>query len=195
MENKLEPKDSLAIIEAVINERKKRYEENGVFLIFWGILVALAGICQFIMLQMKFYPDKSGYVWLFTMVPGFLFTFFWKMREGIKKGKNPNRVEDWSDFVWLATGLLTFVSMFIVNNTKFITLVIFLPFCIAALGSALRLKSMLWVITSIISMVLAYSSVFFRGIYQLLFMAAIAILMFAIPGIQFYINHKKRNNV
>lgn len=195
MENKLAPKDSLAIIETVINERKKRYEENGVFLIFWGILVALAGICQFIMLQMKFYPYKSGYVWLFTMVPGFLFTFFWKMREGIKKSKNPNRTEDWSDFVWLVTGLLAFVSMFVINNTHYITLSISLPLCIASLGLAMRLKSMLWVITSIISLVLAYSSVFFRGIYQPMFMAAISILLFAVPGIRLYLNHKKRNNV
>ncbi len=55
MEN-LHPKDSLAIIEAVINQRKQKYEENGIFLIFWGILVTLAGIGQFLMLKMNFYP-------------------------------------------------------------------------------------------------------------------------------------------
>lgn len=195
MKNKLEPKDSLAIIESVINERKKRYEENGVFLIFWGILVALAGIYQFIMLQMKFYPDKSGYVWLFTMVPGFLFTFFWKMREGIKKGKNPNRAEDWSDFVWLVSGLLAFVSMFVLNNIKFMTLVIFMPLGITALSSAMRLKNILWTTTSLISLLLAYSTLLFKEVYQPLFMAVIAIVVFVVPGIQFYINHKKQNNV
>lgn len=36
MESNLNPKESFAIIEAVINERKRRYEENGIFLIFWG---------------------------------------------------------------------------------------------------------------------------------------------------------------
>ncbi len=193
MEN-LHPKDSLAIIEAVINQRKQKYEENGIFLIFWGVLVALAGIGQFLMLKMNFYPEKSGIVWLFTMVPGFIFTFLWKMREGIR-AKKQQKTEDWSDFLWLVTGSMAFVSMFVVNHSKFITMMIFLPIGIASLSSALRLKNRLWIFTSLISIVLAYSTVFFWSGYQPLFMAIIAILSLLIPGIQLHLAYKKRNNV
>jgi hypothetical protein len=43
MEN-LEPKDSLAIISAIISERQQKYEQNGLVFIFWGILIAVSGI-------------------------------------------------------------------------------------------------------------------------------------------------------
>lgn len=193
MEN-LHPKDSLAIIETVINQRKQKYEENGIFLIFWGILVALAGIGQFLMITLNFYPEKSGLVWLFTMVPGFIFTFLWKMKEGIR-AKKQQKTEDWSDFLWLVTGSMAFASMFIVNNSKFITMMIFLPIGIASLSSALRLKNRLWIFTSLISIVLAYSTVFFWSGYQPLIMAIIAVLSLLIPGIQLHLAYKKRNNV
>ncbi|WOC51686.1 hypothetical protein BPO_1039 [Bergeyella porcorum] len=193
MEN-LHPKDSLAIIETVINQRKQKYEENGIFLIFWGILVALAGIGQFLMITLNFYPEKSGFVWLFTMVPGFIFTFLWKMKEGIR-AKKQQKTEDWSDFLWLVTGSMAFASMFVVNNSKFITMMIFLPIGIASLSSALRLKNRLWIFTSLISIVLAYSTVFFWSGYQPLFMAIIAVLSLLIPGIQLHLAYKKRNNV
>lgn len=193
MEN-LHPKDSLAIIETVINQRKQKYEENGIFLIFWGILVALAGIGQFLMITLNFYPEKSGLVWLFTMVPGFIFTFLWKMKEGIQ-AKKQQKTEDWSDFLWLVTGSMAFASMFVVNNSKFITMMIFLPIGIASLSSALRLKNRLWIFTSLISIVLAYSTVFFWSGYQPLIMAIIAVLSLLIPGIQLHLAYKKRNNV
>ena len=84
MESNLNPKESFAIIEAVINERKRRYEENGIFLMFWGALVAITGVAQFLMLRFDFYPEKSGYLWLCTMVLGFILTAICKFRQGRK---------------------------------------------------------------------------------------------------------------
>ena len=86
MESNLNPKESFAIIEAVINERKRRYEENGIFLMFWGALVAITGVAQFLMLRFDFYPEKSGYLWLCTMVLGFILTVICKYRQGRKMG-------------------------------------------------------------------------------------------------------------
>ncbi len=42
MEN-LTTQDRLKIIQTVINQRKRKYEENGKFLLFWGILIMVAG--------------------------------------------------------------------------------------------------------------------------------------------------------
>ena len=46
----LQVADSLKIIQSIINQRKQKYEENGFFLIFWSVLIMLAGIIQFVML-------------------------------------------------------------------------------------------------------------------------------------------------
>ena len=146
MESNLNPKESFAIIEAVINERKRRYEENGIFLIFWGVLVAITGVAQFLMLRFDFYPEKSGYLWLCTMVLGFILTVICKYRQG-RKNRKQHKAEDWSDFVWLAAGILAFVSMLVLNDVRMFTLVIFLPLGIACLFSALRLKNGLWIAT------------------------------------------------
>ena len=192
MESNLNPKESFAIIEAVINERKRRYEENGIFLMFWGALVAITGVAQFLMLRFDFYPEKSGYLWLCTMSFGAIFTIICKSR---KKGKSSKqyKTEDWSDFVWLAAGVLAFVSMFVLNDVRMVTLVIFLPFGIACLFSALRLKNWLWILTSIFTILLAYSTIYFAARYQPLTMAVVAVLAFLVPGIQLYMNNKERN--
>ena len=83
----LQPNDSLKIIQEIINQRKQKYEENGFFFIFWGILISVAGITQFLMYQFDFHFSKLGFVWLILMPLGFIFTFVAKMREGIKAEK------------------------------------------------------------------------------------------------------------
>ena len=192
MESNLNPKESFAIIEAVINERKRRYEENGIFLIFWGVLVAITGVAQFLMLRFDFYPEKSGYLWLCTMVLGFILTAICKFRQG-RKNRKQHKAEDWSDFVWLAAGILAFVSILVLNDVRMFILVIFLPLGIACLFSALRLKNGLWIATSIFTILLAYSTIRFELEYQPLAMAVIAVLAFLVPGIQLYMNNKERN--
>ena len=43
----LQPSDSLKLIQAIIEQRKQKYEENGFFLIFWSVLIIAAGVLQF----------------------------------------------------------------------------------------------------------------------------------------------------
>ena len=58
----LQVADSLKIIQSVINQRKQKYEENGFFLIFWSVLIMLAGTVQFAMLIANYYPKQSAWV-------------------------------------------------------------------------------------------------------------------------------------
>ncbi len=91
MEN-LTTQDSLKIIQTVINQRKRKYgkrkyEENGKFLLFWGILIMVAGITQFIMIKMG-EEKNAGLAWLCTMLPGFIFTWITKYKENKKAIQN-----------------------------------------------------------------------------------------------------------
>lgn len=188
MEN-LQPKESLAIIEQIIQLRKQKYEENGFFFIFWGILIIVASLGHFYMLEMNILYEMSYYIWLILMPLGFIFTFVWKMREGIKRKKS-KKYDDWYEFLWLIVGILPFFSIYLVYN-QHLTLAIYLPFTIACLSTALRLKMKLWIFNSLISIVLCYLSAYTLH-YQLVFAAVIAFLIFLVPGIQLFMDYKKR---
>ena len=83
----LQPADSLRLIQDIIRQRKQKYEENGFFLIFWSVLIALSGIIQFVMLALDYYPKYSWIGWGVLMPLGFFISFFSKMKEGMKNRK------------------------------------------------------------------------------------------------------------
>jgi len=69
----LQPADSLKIIQDIIRQRKQKYEENGLFLIFWSVLISVCGIVQFVMLAFDYYPEYSWIGWAVLMPLGFGF--------------------------------------------------------------------------------------------------------------------------
>ncbi len=194
MEN-LTTQESLKIIQTVIDQRKQKYEENGFFLLFWGVLIVISGVTQYIMIRMG-KGNISGYVWLFTMVPGFLITFIINFNKNRKRAINRNPV-DMLGLVWLIAGILAMLTGFIFGPKFGIgsTTVIFLPFCMAAMASALSLKNYLWICLAIVGTFVAYGSIFVEWHYHSLIVATIALLLFVIPGIQLYVAHKRRDHV
>lgn len=188
----LQPNDSLKIIQEIINQRKQKYEQNGFFFIFWGILISVAGITQFLMYQFDFHFNKSGFVWLILMPLGFIFTFVTKMREGIKAEKQGKSI-DWTGWLWLVAGIGAMVGGFTQSSLKLITILIYLPLIMASLATTLQLKNRLWISTSLISFVLVYSTLFVNyGYYIILMTVVLAALLFLIPGIQLHSDYKKR---
>ncbi|MDO5105215.1 hypothetical protein [Capnocytophaga sp.] len=192
--NNLQPNDSLKIIQEIINQRKQKYEQSGFFFIFWGVLIMVAGSTQFLMYQLDFHFDKSGLVWAILMPLGFIFTFIAKFREGIKAEKQGKSI-DWLGWIWLVAGMGAMVGGF-TQSFKWIIVLVYLPFAMASLATALQLKNRLWVTTSLISFVLIYSTLFVNyGYYAILLSVILAALLFLIPGIQLHSDYKKRNNV
>ncbi len=191
----LKTQDSLKIIQAVIDQRKQQYEQNGIFLLFWGALVVMAGVAQYVMIHIG-YGAQSGWAWVVTMIPGFIITFISKFVTEKKKAK-ANKSTDLFGWLWVMAGILAIVTGFLFG-TKFdigFTAVIYLPFCIAAMASALSLRNYTWVSLSILSTIIAYGSIFVAFRYHPLIAAVIALLLFLIPGIQLFSQHKKRQHV
>lgn len=193
MEN-LSTKDSLKIIQTVIEQRKRKYEENGFFLLLWGILVMIAGVSQYILIAMG-KGEISGYAWVFTMIPGSIFSAIWGFVEGRKRKKGViKKSADRMDWIWAFTGYLAMMTGFVFGR-KFgigFTAMLYIPFCVAALASALSMKNNTWTFLSIIAAIVSYGSIFVPFKYHPLIAALVAFLLMFIPGLQFYINHKKR---
>ena len=196
----LQVSDSLKIIQSVINQRKQKYEENGFFLIFWSVLIMLAGVLQFAMLITNYYPKQSGFVWLILMPLGFVVNFIIKYKE--KKVATQKNYVDWLDWIWAVAGINA-IFAFLVPLSPFekfqiAILVIYLPFAFVALAMALQMKMKLWIATSLVALLLIYAGIFVPFSYEIylpLLCVVLAALLFLVPGIQFHNKYKKRSNV
>ncbi len=195
MEN-LSPQESLKIIESIIERRKQKYEENGFLLMFWGALTVIAALAQYIMIINNF-GHISGYAWLFTMVPGFIFTIIYSIVKR-KKNTKQNVSNDTFGFVWFAAGTAAMLTGFIflqkIWGQSFL-LVMYMPFIFASLTSSLAIKNKLWLILSILSLMIAYASLFVGFMYFPLISALLSLILYLVPGINLFINYKKRQNV
>lgn len=158
----LQVADSLKIIQSVINQRKQKYEENGFFLIFWSVLIMLAGTVQFAMLIANYYPKQSGWVWGVVMPLGFVVNLIIKYKE--KKVATQKNYADWLDWIWAVAGINA-IFAFLVPFSPFgkfqiAILVIYLPFAFVALAMALQMKMKLWIATSLVALLLIYAAIF-----------------------------------
>ncbi len=196
----LQVADSLKIIQSVINQRKQKYEENGFFLIFWSVLIMLAGTVQFAMLIANYYPKQSGWVWGVVMPLGFVVNLIIKYKE--KKVVTQKNYADWLDWIWAVAGINA-IFAFLVPFSPFgkfqiAILVIYLPFAFVALAMALQMKMKLWIATSLVALLLIYAAIFVPFSYEIylpLVCVVLAALLFLVPGIQFHNEYKKRSNV
>ena len=192
----LHPSESLKIIQEIIGQRKQKYEENGFFLLFWGTLIALAGIVQFVMLITSYYPKQSGMVWAILMPLGFVYNFVMQAKKRNKQ-RRAAYATDWLDWAWFIAGTVAMLSFFIPltswNRFEIVILMCYIPFSFVALAVALQLKMRLWIITSVMGVVITYSVLFYQyGVYLPLLSSGLACLLFLIPGVQLYMQHKRQ---
>ncbi len=187
-------KESLKLIESVIELRKRKYEENGLTLLFWGTLVAIAGIIQFIMIKMG-KGAQSHLVWLFTIIPGFIVTFVVKFKSS-KQKVNQNQTPDYQGWVWFFVGIIAMINGFVFGMyfSRGFMVSIYIPLCIVSLSSSISIKNNLWIVMTLLATVIVYLSVFVSITYQPLLSSVIAIVLFVIPSLNLYINFRKKNN-
>ena len=197
----LQVSDSLKIIQSVINQRKQKYEENGFFLIFWSVLIMLAGTVQFAMLIANYYPKQSGWVWLILMPIGFFYSLFTKIRN-TKRKKAEKSYNDWTDWLWFIAGINAIIAFIIpwsiFDSFLIAFLIIYLPFTFVTLTMALQMKMRLWIATCLLAFVIIYAVQFInfsQEVFLPLVSSLMAGLLFLVPGIHFHNEYKKRSNV
>lgn len=194
MEKPLSPQQSLDIIGAVIEQSKRKYEENGHFILMWGLAIILAGVSQFALIKMG-EGRNSGFAWVVTMIPMAIYTTWSSIKENKQDKKefahqNPNL----SGLAWSMAGTMAMLTGFIFS-AKFgaaMTAVMFLPFCVAAFVSAHSLQNKLFVWLSVFGVVVSYASLYIPWVYHPLLAALIALILFAIPGFILRRNYKNR---
>jgi len=176
----------LSLIKKMMEDTRKLNVDNGIHYIFWGILVALGLLINYLMLVFKFYTKYIGFVWLVMMVSGAI--------ADILIGKYQSRRSQVSTYagrilssLWLASGVAMFIYGFVGPLSDAYNSIYICPVIATSLGISyftsgsiqqlgwLRSVSFGWWAGAIVMFV-------FPGIHTLLIFAIMIIMLQIVPG-------------
>ena len=198
MQNDLTPQQSFDLINSIIDRQRIAYEEKGYNILIWGIGVMAAGIIQYILLHTP-WRNLHGLTWFFIIIPLFFYSAYSgysDRKKYLSEGGNKN-VWDVNGMIWLSVGILGMLNGFIFRelvSCAFTTL-IFLPFCVAGMATALSLKKKSFIYLVIIAVIICYLALYIPMNHHPLIASAISLFLFVIPGIILLKDYKQRNNV
>jgi hypothetical protein len=188
------PEQSLQLINKMITEVKTGLKDNGFFFLFWGWLVFISAITNFILFKM--HSEYAFYVWPILMPLGGIITLIYSIS---RRKKEHKRVKTFVDramaYVWTAFGVALFIvlsSASIVGFEKVYPFVL-LVYGIGTFITGGIIKMRLLVIGGIVCWVLAVVAFYVPFEVQLLLLAAAIAIAYIIPG--HVINSNYRKNV
>jgi hypothetical protein len=193
-EENFTPEQSLRLINKMITEVKHGLQDNGFFFLFWGWLVFLSAITNFVLLKME--NEYAFYVWPILMPLGGIVSAVYGIMRRKKEGK---RVKTFIDramaYVWIAFG----VSLFIVLSSgsklgvekvyPFVLLIYGIGTFIT--GGIIKMK--LLITGGIICWMLSIIAFYVTFDIQLLLLAGAIAIAYIVPG--HVINSNYRKNV
>lgn len=182
MEKELNPLESLEIIKRTIEEAKGRFQENGWMYIFWGAIIAICAIGQFIL--QFYYPMYAPLIWLLT-----IFGFIQNMVYYARKSKAAQRKTNVISNILRAIGFGVGINISVLGfgfwtyyNLAFVpTVIILLSLYTIIIGRAIEFKQMFNI--GVVVNILCFGLFFVDLQYQPLGLAAAAILLLLIPGL------------
>jgi len=184
------PKDSLLLIDSMINQAKNRFSENGFLYLLWGWLILICSVGHFILLQLKTF-EHPELIWASCWL-AVIFQIIYLVRAK-KKETVKTYSEDIIGYVWMCFGISMFILSFILGKgqswEKIYSLFLMLygtPTFLS--GVVMQFKPLK--IGGIACWGLAIISVFILPIYGLLLLAAAMIVAWIVPG---YLLRKKYN--
>jgi uncharacterized membrane protein len=109
----LTPQESLQLIESMINRAKDKFAENGQQYLWWGWLVFICSLSQFILLHF-FHSPYHYMVWMLTWVLSIYQVWY------IRKTKRQQKVRTYTDniiaYVWLTFFIVIFFIDFLIGR-------------------------------------------------------------------------------
>lgn len=176
------PKDSLRLIDSMINQAKNRFSENGFLYLLWGWLILACSIGHFVLLKLNLFAHPE-IIWASCWI-AVIFQIVYLTRRG-KREKVKTYSEYIIGYVWVSFGICMFVVSVIVTKTHtwhIINSLILLFYGTPTFLSGIAMKFKPLIIGGIICWSLAIVSVFIMPIYVLLLLAVAVIAAWIIPG-------------
>ncbi len=183
MEEPLNEKSSLQIIEAMINKAKNNFSESGTLYLVWGFAVLICSLCEFIA-RYFFNFEDAHIVWFLTWAVAVYQVFYLSRKNKTEKVKT--YTDEIIGFVWLCFIICFVMMLFILIRRDAYVLIysaILVLYGMPAFLSGIILKVKPLIVGGICCWVLAAASSFTPFAFQGLLICAAVILAWIIPGL------------
>ncbi len=188
----LSPEKSFELITQVINEARNKFEENGFIYTFWGALIAIATLSQFVLLKNEYY--SINYYPYFLMPLGGIFTGYYFSK---KKINESNLISKIVSIAWIVLSLNMMILGFVFANVLKESLipVILILQGVGMVISGGAVKSKLLMYAGIVVNISGMICFNLDWLYHPLLAGLIALFAIMLPGIISMIKYKKKKNV
>lgn len=185
----LTPEKSFEIITQVIREAKTKFEENGFIYVFWGTLITIASISQFILLKNEYY-DINYYPY-FIMPFGGVYTGYYFSK---KKKSKRNQISKIVSFTWIGLSLNMMILGFLFAPAlkENLTPILLILLSLGIIVSGVSIKSRLLLFSGVFINISAFICFKLEWIYHPLLMGIVSVIAVLIPGIILMIQYKRR---
>ena len=188
--NNLTPEESLLLITQTIEATKEKFKDAGHIFVFWGILIFIVTLTQFIFIRSGL-NNYTGFPCFLYLIGG---VYVWVHYAKIDKKNNAPKTII-GNIIGVLGGvfgvnfmILGFFFFERLGESLFPIFLIFMTFWIILIGVSIKFRPI--VICGIIVNIIAFATFFVDWQYQTLFMSLAAVIGFIIPGILF--NKAKR---
>jgi hypothetical protein len=185
--------ESIQLITSMIKKAQNRFSESGILYIFWGWLILICCVVQFIALYF-FNNQNAYYIWYVTLLAQ-IYQVFYLRKKGEKK-----TVRTYTDgiagFVWLVFIICITLLIIIMIHLKAYTGIfsaVLVMYGMPTFLSGVILKFNPLKIGGICCWLLAIVSLFVMYEFQLLLIATAIIVAWMIPGYLLKAKFKKEN--
>lgn len=182
MENEnFNPEQSFQVINSMINTAKHRLADDGFLFIFWGWLVMLSALFNYVMFKLDL--EYGYWVWIVAMPLGGIVSVIYGSKQR-KKAIVKTYIDTYLGYSWTAFGIallvtLAFMPFHGIKHTYFFLMLIY---GIATMVSGGLINFRPLIIGSLFSFVCAAASVFFSEADQLLIISVALLFSYIIPG-------------
>ncbi len=185
--------ESLQLIQSMINKAKNNFSETGTLYLFWGFVILICSIGQFVAIHF-FQAEKTYYVWSLTWLMALYQIIFLKNKA--KKATVKTYTEEIVKYVWICfVSCLLLLSFILIKLQAYncILPAILVMYGIPTFLSGIILQQPHLIRGGLFCWILSIGSIFVAYQYQLLFIAAAVLVAWIVPGIHLRKRYLKEN--
>ena len=177
----------------MITQAKNKFEENGFIYMFWGALITIASIGQFILLKKEHY-DINWYPYLLMPI-GALYAGYYFSKK--KRKSNHNQISKIISATWIILSLNIMILGFIFSPTLKENLIpiLLILLSVGVMTSGIAIKSKMLLFSGLFINLSAFVCYNLDWIYHPLLIGIVSLVAVFTPGMLLMIQHKSKANV
>ncbi len=179
-EKTIQPEESLAIIQEMVQKTKQHYGDNSFYFILWGWLTFVAAMAHYLLLPV--YSEKSAIVWLLMPLGAIISLLYSRRQTNTQLVKT--HLETYIGSLWMALGMAMVVlcisTVILQTGALLPSFILLYAVGTFATGRFIQFKPLM--IGGALCFIISAFSYFSEPREQLLFVALAVLLSYLIPG-------------